>query len=77
MLKGNFILDSEVLQRWYLLVVAAASDGYRIAMSCSERFNHNDQAEFLYKKENPRLPPGRTGRVFSIQKGDNEFSVVT
>jgi hypothetical protein len=44
-LKGFFTLDSETLRRGYL--VAASIDGYRIALSCSELFNRNDQAEFL------------------------------
>jgi hypothetical protein len=44
-LKGFCTLDSETLRRGYL--VAASIDGYRIAMSCSELFNRNDQAEFL------------------------------
>lgn len=38
-------LDEATLRRGYL--VAASVDGYRIAMSCSELFNRNDQAEFL------------------------------
>jgi hypothetical protein len=37
--------DSEWLRRGYL--VAASIDGYRIALSVSELFNRNDQAEFL------------------------------
>ena len=37
--------DAAALRRGYL--VAVAVDGYRIAMSCSELFNRNDQAEFL------------------------------
>jgi hypothetical protein len=44
-LKGYFTLDSKTLRRGYL--VAAAIDGYRVALSCSELFNRNDQAEFL------------------------------
>ncbi len=44
-LKDFFTLDSETLRRGYL--VAASIDGYRIAMSCSELFNRNDQTEFL------------------------------
>jgi hypothetical protein len=44
-LKSFIILDRETLRRGYL--VAAAVDGYRISMSCSELFNRNDQAEFL------------------------------
>jgi len=44
-LKKYIALDRETLQRGYL--VAAAIDGYRIALSCSELFNRNDQAEFL------------------------------
>lgn len=44
-LKDFFTLDSATLQRGYL--VAGSIDGYRIAMSCSELFNRNDQAEFL------------------------------
>jgi hypothetical protein len=44
-LKSFFILDSEILKRGYL--IAASIDGYRIALSCSELFNRNDQAEFL------------------------------
>jgi hypothetical protein len=38
-------LDAAALRHGYL--VAVAVDGYRIAMSCSELFNRNDQAEFL------------------------------
>jgi hypothetical protein len=38
-------LDPDWLRRGYL--VAASVDGYRIAMSVSELFNRNDQAEFL------------------------------
>jgi hypothetical protein len=44
-LKSFFTMDSETLKRGYL--VAASIDGYRIAMSCSELFNRNDQVEFL------------------------------
>jgi hypothetical protein len=44
-LKGFCSQDRETLRRGYL--VAASIDGYRIAMSCSELFNRNDQAEFL------------------------------
>ena len=44
-LKSFFVMDSEILRHGYL--VAASVDGYRIAMSCSELFNRNDQAEFL------------------------------
>ncbi len=44
-LKGFAALDPATLRRGYL--VAASVDGYRIAMSCSELFNRNDQAEFL------------------------------
>ena len=44
-LKSYITLDPETMRRGYL--VAAASDGYRIALSCSELFNRNDQAEFL------------------------------
>lgn len=44
-LKGFITLDSETLRRGYL--VAASIDGYRVALSCSELFNRNDQAEFL------------------------------
>lgn len=44
-LKTFLTLDRETLQRGYL--VAASIDGYHIAMSCSELFNRNDQAEFL------------------------------
>ena len=44
-LKSFVTLDSDTLRRGYL--VAASIDGYRIAMSCSELFNRNDQAEFL------------------------------
>jgi len=38
-------LDPTALRRGFLL--AASVDGYRIAMSVSELFNRNDQAEFL------------------------------
>jgi hypothetical protein len=44
-LKSFFILDSDTLRRGYL--VAASIDGYRVALSCSELFNRNDQADFL------------------------------
>ncbi|MCJ7524151.1 MAG: hypothetical protein MUP71_02890 [Candidatus Aminicenantes bacterium] len=44
-LKTFFTMDRETLQRGYL--VAASIDGYRVAMSYSELFNRNDQAEFL------------------------------
>jgi len=44
-LKSFFAMDSDTLQRSYL--VAASVDGYRVAMSCSEVFNRNDQTEFL------------------------------
>jgi hypothetical protein len=44
-LKGFVNQDGETLRRGYL--VAVSMDGYRIAMSCSELFNRNDQAEFL------------------------------
>ncbi len=44
-LKRYVTLDAAALRRGYL--VAASIDGYRIAMSCSELFNRNDQAEFL------------------------------
>jgi hypothetical protein len=44
-LKNYVTLDAAALRRGYL--VAASIDGYRIAMSCSELFNRNDQAEFL------------------------------
>ncbi len=44
-LKGFVALTPETMRRSYL--VAAAVDGYRIAMSFSELFNRNDQAEFL------------------------------
>jgi hypothetical protein len=44
-LKEAVALDGETLRRGYL--VAASVDGYRIALSCSEVFNRNDQAEFL------------------------------
>ena len=44
-LKKYVTIDRETLKRGY--IVAAASDGYRIALSFSELFNRNDQAEFL------------------------------
>ena len=44
-LKNYVTLDSDTLRCGYL--IAASIDGYRIAMSCSELFNRNDQAEFL------------------------------
>jgi hypothetical protein len=44
-LKNYVTLDRETLRRGYL--VAASIDGYRMAMSASELFNRNDQAEFL------------------------------
>jgi len=44
-LRNFFAANRESLQRGY--VIAAAIDGYRVAMSCSELFNRNDQAEFL------------------------------
>lgn len=44
-LKCFVTLDPVALRQGYL--VAVAIDGYRIAMSCSELFNRNDQAEFL------------------------------
>ncbi|MCU0236952.1 MAG: hypothetical protein MUC72_07695 [Acidobacteria bacterium] len=44
-LKGSVTVDAATLRRGYL--VAASVDGYRIAMSCSELFNRNDQADFL------------------------------
>jgi hypothetical protein len=44
-LKSFFTIDSATLQRGYMVV--AAVDGYRVALTCSEIFNRNDQAEFL------------------------------
>ena len=40
-LRNFFAANRESLQRGY--VIAAAIDGYRVAMSCSELFNRNDQ----------------------------------
>jgi hypothetical protein len=44
-LRSFFTPDSAALQRGYLVV--ASVDGYRAALTCSELFNRNDQAEFL------------------------------
>ena len=44
-LKSYVTLDNDTLRCGYL--IAASIDGYRMAMSCSELFNRNDQAEFL------------------------------
>jgi hypothetical protein len=44
-LQSFFTVNRESLQKGY--VIAASVDGYRVAMSCGELFNRNDQAEFL------------------------------
>ncbi|MCX6555979.1 MAG: hypothetical protein NTW95_00870 [Candidatus Aminicenantes bacterium] len=44
-LKNFFTFDSATLQRGYMVV--GSVDGYRVALTCSELFNRNDQAEFL------------------------------
>lgn len=44
-LKAFAAPDAAALRNGYL--IAAAADGYRIALSFSELFNRNDQAEFL------------------------------
>lgn len=56
-LQGSVPLNPETLRRGYL--VAAAVDGYRIAMSCSELFNRNDQAEFLLVDRGRNADGGR------------------
>lgn len=56
-LKGFVAINPETLRRGYL--VAAAVDGYRIAMSCSELFNRNDQAEFLLVDRGRNADGGR------------------
>ncbi len=56
-LKGFITPDAATLQRGYL--VAAAVDGYRIAMSCSELFNRNDQCEFLLIDRGAGIDGGR------------------
>jgi hypothetical protein len=67
-LKSFFTMDSETLSRGYL--VAASIDGYRIAMSCSELFNRNDQAEFLLIDRSNDQDGGR----FSIFPAADFFS---
>ncbi len=56
-LQGFVPLTPETLRRGYL--VAAAVDGYRIAISCSELFNRNDQAEFLLVDRGRNADGGR------------------
>ncbi len=67
-LQGSVPLNPETLRRGYL--VAAAVDGYRVAMSCSELFNRNDQAEFLLVDRGRNADGGR----YSIFPGPDFFS---
>ncbi len=67
-LNGFVAMDSDTLRRGYL--VAASIDGYRIAMSCSELFNRNDQAEFLLIDRGSDQDGGR----FSIFPAADFFS---
>jgi hypothetical protein len=67
-LKNFFIMDSDTLRRGYL--VAASIDGYRIALSCSELFNRNDQAEFLLIDRGE----GQDGGRFTIFPAADFFS---
>ena len=67
-LKSFCTLDSATLQRGYL--VAASIDGYRVAMSCSELFNRNDQCEFLLVDRGADADGGR----FTIFPAPDFFS---
>jgi len=67
-LKSLFVMDSQILQHGYL--VAGSIDGYRIAMSCSELFNRNDQTEFLLVDRGDDQDGGR----FSIFPAPDFFS---
>jgi hypothetical protein len=67
-LKKYVTIDHGTLQHSYL--VAAASDGYRIAMSFSELFNRNDQAEFLLLDRGE----GSDGGRFAIYPAADFFS---
>jgi len=67
-LKTFFTLDSKTLRQGYL--VAASVDGYRVAMSCSELFNRNDQAEFLLIDRGE----GQEGGRFTIFPAPDFFS---
>ncbi|MCX6555021.1 MAG: hypothetical protein NTZ12_08425 [Candidatus Aminicenantes bacterium] len=67
-LKTFFTLDSKTLRQGYL--VAASVDGYRVALSCSELFNRNDQAEFLLIDRGE----GQEGGRFTIFPAPDFFS---
>jgi hypothetical protein len=67
-LKGFLTLDAATLRGGYL--VAASIDGYRIAVSCSELFNRNDQAEFLLLDHGE----GSDGGRFAIFPAPDFFS---
>ncbi|MBN2369218.1 MAG: hypothetical protein JXO72_01895 [Vicinamibacteria bacterium] len=67
-LKDDSLQDREMLRRGYL--VAAAIDGYRVAISCSELFNRNDQTEFLLVDRGESREGGR----FSIFPAADFFS---
>ena len=67
-LKLFFAGNRDSLQRGYL--IAAAIDGYRVAMSCSELFNRNDQAEFLLIDRGE----GQDGGRFAIFPAADFFS---
>jgi hypothetical protein len=56
-LRNFFTVNRASLQRGYVL--AAAIDGYRVAISCSELFNRNDQAEFLLLDRGENQDGGR------------------
>ena len=67
-LKGFVTLDVATLRRSYLIAVAI--DGYRIAMSFSELFNRNDQAEFLLVD----LGEGQDGGKYKLFPAADFFS---
>jgi hypothetical protein len=67
-LKEAVVLDGETLRRGYL--VASSVDGYRIALSCSEVFNRNDQAEFLLLDRGE----GREGGRYALFPAPDFFS---
>jgi hypothetical protein len=67
-LKSYCTQDRNTLQRGYL--VAASIDGYRVAMSCSELFNRNDQTEFLLVDRGKGADGGR----YSIFPAPDFFS---
>jgi len=67
-LRDLIPLDAETIRRGYLIV--AAADGYRIAVTCSELVNRNDQDDFLLIDRGK----GQDGGRFTLYPAGDFFS---